>query len=247
MANLLVMLPTRGRRAQCERLLESFRETASPGTELVAILDPDDQETYSGLDWGPAATAVLDPRGSTIEKLNMVAMECAGGYDALYFVSDDQVFKTPHWDTVMMGVLEHDLGGHGWVYPEDRRRSDIPEHYLVDTELVAELGWYANPALKHFYMADTVAVLGRKTGMLRFCPEVVVEHHRYTTDPSVAHDETYRYAEREWGQRDLEAFKAWAADLMPNEVARLRRRFSRDIEWVTGLIADPVPAKTAAA
>ena len=233
---MLTIAPVRGRRGQAERMLVSFAETAD-FSEIVFVMDPDDLDTYDGMDWQGASTAVLDPRGSTIEKLNMVALECAGAYDWLYFASDDQVFRTPHWDTIMTGVLEGDLGGHGWVYPEDRRRNDIPEHYLVDTDLVRELGWYANPALKHFYMADTVAVLGRRTGMLRYCPEVLVEHLRYTTDPTVAHDETYRYAEETWGKRDAEAFMAWQADVAPLEVARLRRAFSRDVGWVLSRIA----------
>jgi hypothetical protein len=47
--NILVMVPTRGRRAQCERLLESFRETTSDA-DLLFIIDDDDEETYEGLD-----------------------------------------------------------------------------------------------------------------------------------------------------------------------------------------------------
>ena len=48
-----------GRRENCERLLESFRETASPGTDLLFILDCDD-DSYDGMDFGTAATCVLD-------------------------------------------------------------------------------------------------------------------------------------------------------------------------------------------
>lgn len=233
---MLTIMPVRGRRELAGRMLGSFTATAD-FSDLAVVMDPDDTGTYEGMDWQGAATAVLDPRGSTIEKLNMTALACAGTYDAIYFASDDQVFRTPHWDTIMMAVLEENLGGHGWVYPEDHFRNDIPEHYLVDTDLVRELGWYANPVLRHFYMADTVALLGRKTGMLRFCPDAVVEHLRYTNDPSVGYDETYRYAEKTWGQPDLQAFRQWQADVMPHVVARLRRKYSRDIEWVISRVS----------
>jgi hypothetical protein len=53
----------------------------------------------------------------------------------------------------------------------------------------------------------------------------------------VGHDETYRYAEQTWGDRDRQAFLAWVSDVMPLEVARLRRRFSGDIEWVLSKVA----------
>ena len=39
--DLLVMVPTRGRRAQCERFLAAFAETATC-SDLLFILDPDD-------------------------------------------------------------------------------------------------------------------------------------------------------------------------------------------------------------
>ena len=58
--SLLVIVPTRGRRANCERLLESFQET-SACADITFITDPDDQDTYEGMDWGPAMHAVLDP------------------------------------------------------------------------------------------------------------------------------------------------------------------------------------------
>lgn len=228
---MLTIVPARGRRQLAGRMLDSFTETAD-FSDLVFVLDPDDLDTYEGMDWQGAATAVLDPRGSTIEKLNTTALECADDYDSIYFASDDQVFRTPHWDTIMLGVLTGDLGGHGWVYPEDHYRNDIPEHYLVDSGLLADLGWYANPALKHYYMADTVGLLGKKTGMLRHCPDVLVEHLRYTTDPTVEYDETYRYAEKTWGQRDFQAFTEWRQDVMPYQVAALRRKYNKDVAWV---------------
>lgn len=234
--SLLTIAPVRGRREQAERMLASFTETAD-FSEIAFVTDPDDQDTYEGMDWGPAACGVLDPRGSFTEKINSVALACLDDYDAFYFVSDDQVFRTPHWDTTMMGVLQDNLGGHGWVYPEDHRRNDIPEHYLADAALIRELGWFVNPVVKHFYVADTVAHLGRKTGMIRYCPEVLVKHLRYTTDPTVEHDQVYRYAEETWGERDRLAFLEWHANVMPYEVARLRRKFSRDVSWVLSRVA----------
>ena len=74
--DLLVMIPTRGRRAQCERLLASFAETATCA-DIVFVLDPDDEATYEGMDWGDAARAVLDPRAYLAGKLNKTASAVA--------------------------------------------------------------------------------------------------------------------------------------------------------------------------
>jgi hypothetical protein len=37
-----------------------------------------------------------------------------------------------------------------------------------------------------------------------------------------------------WGGSDLQAYHAWRANVMPVQVAQLRRAFSEDINWVIG-------------
>ena len=115
--SLLVMVPTRGRRALAERCLKSFTETAAlDSTEIVFITDGDDQDTYDGMDWGPAHHAVLDPRQYVVSKLNSTAASFADSFDVLMHTGDDNVFVTPGWDEIMLAALD-DMGGHGWVYP----------------------------------------------------------------------------------------------------------------------------------
>ena len=229
-SSLMVMVPTRGRKEQCERLLKSFRETTD-NAEISFILDPDDLETYEGTDWGGAPIAVLDPRGSLTEKLNHTASALVNDFDALMFTADDQVFRTPHWDTTMLNALEK-LGGSGWVYPDDKRRNDVPEHYLASADIVKALGWFANPAVKHYRMDDSVAYLGKKSGLLGFVPEVVIEHHHYSVDREAEHDRTYSEAEETWGQDDHRAFYEWVGRVAPFELALLRRTFNKDVHWV---------------
>jgi len=141
--DLLVMVPTRGRRAQCEWLLESFTATATCA-DLTFIIDGDDQDTYDGMDGGEAACAVLDPRAYLTGKLNATAMAVADAYRVLMWVGDDNVFVTPGWDKIMLDALD-DLGGSGWIYPDDKRRSDVPEHWMCSSDLVKALGWFAPP------------------------------------------------------------------------------------------------------
>jgi hypothetical protein len=236
--DLLVMVPTRGRREQCERLLKSFTETASDGTDLLFILDPDDQETYAGMEWGPAATAVLEPREYLSGKLNKTAMAMADVYDVLFWAGDDHVFSTPSWDRIMLAALE-DLGGHGWVYPDDKRRSDVPEIWMCSSDVVKALGWFANPAVQHYYLDNSVAELGKRAGLIRWCPEAVVEHLHYSVAPGVEHDETYRSTEEMFGESDLKAFHQWRGDHLANEVSVLRRAFSPDVAWVLSRVLQP--------
>jgi len=228
--SLLVIVPIRGRRANCERMLESFAATATC-SDITFISDPDDQDTYDGIDWGPAHHAVLDPRGTVVEKLNHRALAFAESYDALMCAGDDCVFETPGWDRLLLDTLES-LGGSGITYPDDKRRSDVPELWVASSDVVQALGWFANPVLGMYYTDNSWAELGKRAGLIRWCPEAVVRHLHYSVTPGVEKDDVYRDTEDKWGAPDLQAFHEWRGSQMGNEVAVLRRQFSPDVAWV---------------
>lgn len=227
--DLLVMVPTRGRREQCERLLETFTETATCA-DLLFITDADDN-SYSGMEWGEASVATLEPREYLSGKLNKTGVAFADVYGTLAWFGDDVAFRTPGWDKLLLAALE-DLGGSGWVYPDDKRRNDVPEHWMVSSDVVKALGWFANPVLNHFYLDNSVGELGKRAGLIRWCPEAIVEHLHYSVAPGVERDETYRSTEDMFGESDLAAFQEWRSSQLANEVSVLRRNFSEDVRWV---------------
>lgn len=225
------MVPTRNRRENCERFLKSFEEMTDDA-DLVFITDSDDQDSYKDMDWGSALPAMLDPREPTAGKVNRMADTCASAYDALMFIGDDNTFATPHWDTILMKVLMEDMGGTGMVYPENGRRNDIPESIIISSDIVMHLGYFMNPGFAHYYVDNVWAMLGKRSSLLRFCPQVVVDHKHYSVDPQTPRDETYLSAEEMWGKSDSEAWQRWLATEMPGEVARLRRKFNPDLKWL---------------
>lgn len=229
---ILVIVPTRGRKEQCERLLESFYETRTLETVDIAFLtDPDDQETYEGFDRRDAFYGILDPRGSLSEKLNQAAVTYAPVYDALFFVGDDHVFRNTGWDAAMLATLEG-MGGSGVVYPDDKRRTDVPEIWLATSDVIEALGHFAEPSLKHYYLDNAWGELGKRTGLIRFCPGAVVEHLHYSREFETKHDKTYSETEEKYGARDLAAFRQWQSMEMAYQASRLRRAFSKDIQWL---------------
>ena len=235
MTDLLVMVPTRGRRAQCERLLKSFQETASPDTDLLFITDPDDT-SYEGMVWGEAAVAELAPREYLTGKLNKTAMAMADLYPVLMWLGDDCVPETPGWDALMLATLE-ELGGSGWVYPDDKRRNDVPEHWMVSSDVVQALGWFANPVLGHFYIDNSIAEIGKRAGLIRWCPEAVIRHEHYSVSSKTRRDRLYSQTEKKFGASDLAAFQEWLGNQAKNEVSVLRRHFSPDVAWVLSRVA----------
>ena len=228
--SLLVIVPTRGRRGNCERMLKSFTETATVA-DILFVSDPDDAETYEGMDWGAALHAVMEPRGSYITKLNHGQEAFAGAYGAYMCLGDSNVFITTAWDQILLKALA-DMGGHGWVYPENGRRRDVPEHWLASASVIDALGWFAPPSQGMYYGDNIVGELGKRAGLIRYVPEAVIEHRHYTVDPETPHDDTYKTAEDTWGAADLQAFQAYRASQLANDVSVLRRNFSPDVAWV---------------
>lgn len=228
--SLLLIVPTRGRPANCKRLIQSFRKTAD-NADMIFVTDADD-DSYEEFDWKGYKVAQLDPRPNLVQKLNMAASNVIDDYDYLMWTGDDHVFTTKHWDTLMLDVMK-DMGGHGWVYPENGRRADVPETWMVSSELTRELGYFAMPALRHFYIDNCIAELGRRTSLIRYARDVKIEHRHYSIDNSVKYDETYREAERNFAKADLAVFNQWRnGPEIAAQVSMLRRKFSPDVAWV---------------
>ena len=222
MPGLMVMVPVTGRKAGAERLIRAFEETLVLA-DVVFILDPDDLATYEGVDWGRARTVVLDPRGMIGPKRNYAARMFMDSYDALMCAEDDIVPGPKGWDARLMAELNA-MGGTGMVYPDDDRRTDIPENVLISTDIVRALGWFCEPSHRHFWIDNVWADLGKQAGCLRLCKDVLFENFHYTMAKAgaQANDGTYSESERLNGAHDRAAYEAWRRDRMAADVATVR-------------------------
>ena len=210
------------------RCIASFRETrALESTDLVLVVDDDDDSCADVKD----TDKITAPRGTLVTAVNGAAAFLAPHYDALLLAADDLVFVTPGWDRLMLAALE-EMGGTGIVYPDGKRRYDVPEHPLISSDWIRELGHFAEPSLAHFYVDNCWAELGKRSGLIRYCPDAVIEHRHYSVCAETPHDETYREAEASFGKKDLDAYQEWRANALPFEVAKLRRQFNPDVQWL---------------
>jgi hypothetical protein len=226
MSELCVFIPTRKRRELAEKCIASFRETALGEVDLVLVID-DDDVSYAGI----GADVMTVERDSLVTAINDAALKLAPRYRALMLAADDQVFVTPGWDLLMMGTLDA-LGGTGIVYPDDKRRYDVPEHVLMSSDVITVLGWFAEPGFRHFYIDNVWAELGKRSGLMRFCPRAVIRHEHYSVTPGAVRDETYSRAEQADGDPDFAEFTRWRAQRMSGQVSLLRRMFSPDLQWL---------------
>jgi hypothetical protein len=233
MTDLCVILPTRHRPEMARRCIDSFGATVKGDTELMLVVDDDDDSYNEG--FGDLHKITVT-RGTLVTAVNAAATFLAPTYDAIMLVADDMVFRTEGWDSELLAGLE-DLGGTGFVGWDGKRRYDVLEHVLISSDIVQALGYFALPQLAHFYVDNVWTELGKRAGLLRFCPDVLIEHLHHSVCAETVHDDVYKDAETAHGDADLAAFQQYRVDQMPHDVALLRRKFSPDIRWVLGKVA----------
>jgi hypothetical protein len=232
--SLLVIVPTRKRPKLVERFIKSFEETTD-NADLLFVIDGDD-DSYKDFDWHGHGVSTIDPRASVVQKLNKAASEMVDQYDQIMHLGDDCVIVTKHWDTKMLEILK-DMGGSGWVYPNNKRRSDVPESWMVSSDVLREMSWFLNPVLNHYYVDNSIADIGHRSALLRYARDVVIEHKHYTVSEDTEYDELYRECEQLFGQRDMQAYQGWkASNQVPALVSKLRRKFNPDVKWVLGKV-----------
>jgi len=226
--DMLVMVPVRGRRANAGRFIAAFGETVRGATDLLLIGD-DDDPSYNGLDLAGAQMMKLPcmpgPGGKLIPPTIVVKMNTAAGlyadrYPVLMFTGDDTIPRTEGWDKLLCAAIAG-MGGTGYAYPDDRRRNDIPEHVAISSNIFWALGWFANPALKHFYIDNTWADLGSGAECIRYVPEAVLEHKHPTCCPEVAGDATYAGAAGHL-PGDYARYLEWQATRYQQDLAKIR-------------------------
>jgi hypothetical protein len=229
MANMICIVPTRTRPEQCGRLIKSFEETTD-SAQLLFVVDGDD-DSYEGFDWHGHGVAEVSPRASLTQKLNHTVKNVIDDYPEIMWQGDDHEFITPHWDSKVLEARAE--WGSGWLYPNNGRRSDVPESWSTSRDVVEALGWYANPVLAHYYSDNSIAELGKRSGLIHWMPDVRITHHHYSVDEGTEYDDLYRETEKRFGGSDLQAFQLWQRSTqVTGMVSLLRRRFNPDVNWI---------------
>ena len=212
-ADLAVLVPSRGRPENLSRLIETVHKTAKGRTHVIAGVDEDDSRLADYTRLRSTITGVGDvihtsaERRTLVDWTNRLAHLTEGKYRFYASLGDDMVPKTPGWDVKLMGAIEEDFGGTGIAYPWDGIRDDIPEAYVISADLVETLGWVMEPTLKHFYNDNVWADIGHGAGCIRQLRGVVVDHVNVGTGRAVvdqtALDNGAKIAP------DKEAYEAW--------------------------------------
>jgi hypothetical protein len=228
MAELAVIVPTRGRPHTVAELAEAFRTTCSEPTRLMLAIEHDDPAADAYMD-AAVAQAKFGPvevftatGGTMVSALNTAAAELLrrGGRAAIGFMGDDHRPRTMGWDAAYLEALRLTPG---LVYGDDRiQGARLPTQVAISAQVVQALGHMAPPTLQHMYVDNYWLSLGRAAGRITYLPGVVVEHLHPAAGTAQIDEGYLRVNSREVFERDEAALAAYWAEHGGRDIAAVR-------------------------
>ncbi len=214
----LIIAPTRQRKDNAQRLIDSVAATATAQTDLILAVDDDDAHSYAGLRAG-RARVLVGPRQTCPAWTNQIARDYGGGYRALASFGDDHVPETPGWDTALLGAIDV-MGGTGIAYGDDcLQHENLPTAPVVSSDIVAALGWFMLPGLR-YYCDNVWKHLGEMAGCLAYLPDVIIRHVHFSVTGQLP-DATYAESMPS-AQADEIAYRSWLSGQAEKDVATVR-------------------------
>lgn len=238
-AELLMIVPSRGRPQNVRALLEAWCETATGAADVLIALDDDDptwnEYKYKGWmlpGWPEGSERPL--RWTMKERLrlggtlNHVAHKMTYRYSSPYravgFMGDDHLPRTKGWDQRFMEALD-DMGT-GMVYGNDLlQRQNLPTHIAMTADIVRELGYMVPGGLVHQFIGYAWQTLGASIDRLRYLPDAVIEH-MHPNAGKAEMDAGYEAAGSQY-EEDYRRCEDWKRLQMGADVARLQELIRR--------------------
>jgi hypothetical protein len=220
-----LILPTRQRTSRLRQALDSLAATACrpDRIEIVLYVDLDDHESrafsYSGL----TLKTIVGPRARMGEMTRACYAASVGR--AILLANDDICFRTPGWDTRMLGAADRWSDGLGLVWGNDLC-SGGPAHPLLPRPACELLGKICPVDFARLHIDTHVYDVFRRLkqrGHDRMCylPDTIIEHMHVEVGKGEV-DETAHNPHR---AADLQCYIDWA-----EERERLAYRLARRIE-----------------
>lgn len=229
MAELAILVPSRGRPERFRELLDAIAEHSSAETIVYLGTDYDDPDlagyVHAVTDHVVPVLHITDERKSLAGWTNSLARTAlAGDSQVAYLASlgDDHRPRTNGWDMQLIHAIERTLSGPGFAYGNDLLQGQrMPTAWVASALAVKALGWMMQPGLEHMYVDNVIKDLGAEAGRLAYVSSVIVEH-AHPIAGKVEWDESYRESNRaEQYEHDRKAFEEWRAGQMAHDAATL--------------------------
>lgn len=227
MPDLAIIVPTRGRPANIERVISAWDFTnAWDHADLVLVADADDPEIQGYRDLiDPEACPVRlleTPQWTPmVHKLDLAAREMAELYWAVGFAGDDHLPQTIGWAARYLTVLRE--LGTGMVYGDDGYQgAKLATEWAMTSDVVRALGRMVPAPVEHMFCDNAVLELFTVAGAARHLPEVRIEHRHPYAGKASSDAQYERVNSRDQMGRDRRTFRKWQAATLATQAATVR-------------------------
>jgi len=178
---MLVIVPSRGRPHNVDKLIESMMATRTGNSSLLVVVDSDDTSLrrYEELDWPKWARLVIQsPRriGPTLNDFAVAAPSFNDQVDIIGFMGDDHRPRTVGWDSIIEQAMKNQ-DGTGFVYGNDLLQgSMLPTAIFISSNIVQSLGYMCPPGMQHMYLDNVWKLWGERIHRLTYLNDVIIEH-----------------------------------------------------------------------
>lgn len=222
-ADLLIIVPSRGRPHNIAALHDAWSETATGAAELLVAADDDDPDLpgYREVCGDRGIELTVGPRIRMVPTLNKVARDRAPHHFALGFLGDDHRPRTLGWDAHYLAELR--TMGTGFVYGNDLLAGErLPTQWAQTSDIVQALGAMVPGPVKHLWADNQVWDLGYAIDRIRYLPDVTVEHLHPLAGKAPDDDRYQEVNHPDAAEQDRQIYAHWYANQFPADVEKLR-------------------------
>ena len=222
MKKIAIITPTRSaggiRNTAAQLAFASWQATTSGHSDFYYGMDTDDHHLYVV----PAgAKTLINERLRLVPKLNRMAQQLQEEYKYLYFIGDDHRFVTAAWEERFLEDAEK-TAGLTIMYGNDLLQgAALPTAVFISTAITAALGFMAPPCIQHMYADNFWKDLGSSLGVLKYYPDIIVEHMHFSVKKSKS-DAQYREVAA-LHRSDEVAYKEYLKNTFSADIERVRK------------------------
>lgn len=229
MADLLMIVPSRGRPDSIAELWDSWQATTTSGNADLLIAVDEDDETL------PRYQEHADRLGFTLRvgkrlrlagTLNEVAAENWDRYPMLGFWGDDNRPRTIGWDGQLIAALRELRTGV--AYGNDLLQGErMPTAVVMTSDIPKTLGYMSFPGSVHLCLDLAWLDWGQRIGRIKYLPDTVIEHLHPANGKSTW-DDTYADCNSpERNATDHAAYMSYKETVLPADIEKLQKLFLR--------------------